>query len=106
MNKTIVHHEGATALTAAVQKVGFSSSIIKLGLDIHSKLYVVVAQYDHTLPKAARRFAPQEFVPWAESLLQAGDSVHVVYEACGFGFGLYRQLIAAGVHCDRPMSDA
>jgi len=99
MNKTIVHHEGATALTAAVQKVGFSSSIIKLGLDIHSKLYVVVAQYDHTLPKAARRFAPQEFVPWAESLLQAGDSVHVVYEACGFGFGLYRQLIAAGVHC-------
>ena len=25
--------------------------------------------------------------------------VHVVYEACGFGFTLYRQLIAAGAHC-------
>jgi transposase len=24
---------------------------------------------------------------------------HVVYEACGFGFGLYRQLLAAGAHC-------
>jgi transposase len=23
----------------------------------------------------------------------------VVYEACGFGFTLYRQLIAAGAHC-------
>jgi transposase len=25
--------------------------------------------------------------------------VHVVYEACGFGFSLYRQLIAVGAHC-------
>ena len=23
----------------------------------------------------------------------------MVYEACGFGFGLYRQLVAAGAHC-------
>ena len=28
-----------------------------------------------------------------------GTPVHVVYEACGFGFGLYRQLVAAGAHC-------
>src|SRR5438045_200029 len=27
-----------------------------------------------------------------------GHQVHVVYEACGFGFGLYRRLIAAGAH--------
>ncbi len=99
MNKTIVHHEGATALTAAVHTVGFSSSVIKLGLDIHSKLYVVVAQYDQLLPKAPRRFAPHQFVPWVESLLRAGHTVHVVYEACGFGFGLYRQLLSIGAHC-------
>jgi transposase len=99
MNKTIVHHEGATALTAAIRKVGFSSSVIKLGLDIHSKLYVVVAQYDGLLPKAPRRFAPHQFVPWVESLLRAGHAVHVVYEACGFGFGLYRQLLSVGAHC-------
>jgi len=99
MIKTIVHHEGAAAVTVAGHNVGFSSSVIKLGLDIHSRLYVVVAQYDHALPKAARRFAPQEFVPWVESLLRAGHTVHVVYEACGFGFGLYRQLLAASAHC-------
>jgi hypothetical protein len=99
MTKTIVHHEGATALTAAIHKVGFSSSVIKLGLDIHSKVHVAVAQYDHALPKSARRFAPQEIVPWVESLLRAGHTVHLVYEACGFGFGLYRQLLAAGAHC-------
>jgi transposase len=99
MQYTIVHHEGATALTAAIHTVGFSSSVIKLGLDIHSKLYVVVAQYDQVLPKAPRRFAPHQFVPWVESLLRAGHTVHVVYEACGFGFSLYRQLLAAGAHC-------
>jgi transposase len=25
--------------------------------------------------------------------------VHALYEACGFGFGLQRQLTALGVHC-------
>ena len=38
-------------------------------------------------------------MPWVEALLGRGHSVHVVYEACGFGFSLYRQLIAAGAHC-------
>lgn len=99
MIKTIVHHERATSLEVTVNKVGSFKSVIKLGLDIHSQVYVVVAQYDHLLPKPARRLDPQAFVPWVESLLRAGHSVHVVYEACGFGFGLYRQLLAVGAHC-------
>lgn len=33
-----------------------------------------------------------------ESLLRLGHRVHVVYEACGFGFTLYRQLVAVGAH--------
>jgi transposase len=40
-----------------------------------------------------------EFLPWVEQLLRAGHTVHVVYEACGFGFGLYRELKALGAHC-------
>jgi transposase len=99
MNKTIVHHERAASLEATAKTVEPFSSVIKLGLDIHAKLYVVVAQYDHALPKPARRLAPQEFAPWVEALLRHGHTVHVVYEACGFGFGLYRQLLAAGAHC-------
>src|SRR5437868_14410602 len=66
---------------------------------MHARLYVAVAQYDQLLPKPARRLAPSEFVPWVEQLLRAGHTVHVVYEACGFGFGLYRELKALGVHC-------
>src|SRR5689334_14091117 len=99
MNKTIVDHERATSPEVAVTTVKPGPALIKIGLDIHARIYVAVAQYDHLLPKAARRFAPPEFVPWVEGLLRAGHTVHVVYEACGFGFGLYRQLRAAGAHC-------
>ena len=99
MKNTIVHNEGAVSLEVAVDKVKLSRSIIKIGLDVHARLYVAVAQYDHLLPKPARRFAPMEFVPWVEQLLRVGHTVHVVYEACGFGFGLYRELKALGAHC-------
>ena len=51
------------------------------------------------MPKAARRLSRSEFVPWVEALLHQGHSVHVVYEACGFGFTLYRQLRAVGAYC-------
>jgi transposase len=66
---------------------------------VHARLYVPVTQYDHLLPKPVRRFAPMEFAPWVEQVLRAGHAVHVVYEACGFGFGLYRELKALGAHC-------
>jgi transposase len=38
-------------------------------------------------------------VPWVEARLREGFEVHVVYESCGFGFGLYRALLQAGAHC-------
>jgi len=99
MQNTIVHYEGAASLEAAATKVKPGGAQIKIGLDVHARQYVAVAQYDHLLPKAARRLSPGEFVPWVKVLLGQGHSVHVVYEACGFGFSLYRQLIAAGAHC-------
>jgi transposase len=99
MKNTIVHDEGAASLEDAVKRIKLSGSMIKIGLDVHARLYVAVAQYDHLLPKPARRLAPMEFLPWVEQLLRAGHTVHVVYEACGFGFGLYRELKALGAHC-------
>jgi transposase len=99
MKNTIVHDEGAASLEDAVHRIKLSGSMIKIGLDVHARLYVAVAQYDHLLPKPARRLAPREFLPWVAQLLRAGHTVHVVYEACGFGFGLYRELKALGAHC-------
>ena len=99
MQNTIVQNEGAASLEAARTKVKLSRSIIKIGLDMHARLYVAVAQYDQLLPKPARRLAPLEFVPWVRQLLRAGHTVHVVYEACGFGFNLHRELKALGAQC-------
>jgi transposase len=99
MFKTIVHHEGAAALAAAGTSNINQPAVIKLGLDIHAKVFVVVAQHDHAALRPPRRFAPPEFVPWVEGLLAQGHSVHVVYEACGFGFGLCRALKKAGATC-------
>jgi len=99
MKTATVHRNGVAASAAAGPQSSKPGSTIKLGVDIHSRLYVVAAQHDHALPKPPRRLAPEEFLPWVESLLALGHAVHVVYEACGFGFGLYRQLCAAGAHC-------
>ena len=58
MNKTIVHHERETSLEVADQKGIATVSTIKLGVDVHSRTLVVVAQYDHAVPKAPQRFEP------------------------------------------------
>src|SRR5438552_12541138 len=94
MNKTIVHHERAAALTVASNHAKNPPATVKLGVDIHSRFFVVAAQYDHAAIKPPRRFEPAEFLPWVESLRCQGHTVHVVYEACGFGFGLYRNILA------------
>jgi transposase len=99
MQNTIVQDEGAASLEVARTKVELCGSIIKIGLDVHARVYAAVAQFDHLLPKPARRLAPKQFVPWVEQLLGAGHTVHVVYEACGFGFTLYRELKVLGAHC-------
>ena len=99
MKKNMDHRIGATPTGAAETDRSFSGTTIKLGLDIHQACYVVAMQEDHATPKPARRFRPEEFVPWVETLLAKGHRVFIVYEACGFGFGLCRRLTALGAVC-------
>jgi transposase len=73
--------------------------VIKLGIDVHQQFYVVVLQEGGTNPKPPQRFSKEGFVHWAARLKQHGGEVHAVYEACGFGFGLQRQLSALGISC-------
>src|SRR5438046_3781940 len=72
---------------------------IKLGIDVHQDFYVVVEQVGGTNPKPAQRFHKQAFRHWAAKLKQSGAYMHAVYEACGFGFSLQRQLAALGIDC-------
>jgi transposase len=72
---------------------------IKLGIDAHQDFYVVVEQVGGTNPKPPQRFRKQALLHWAAKLKQSGAEVHAVYEACGFGFSLQRQLAALGIKC-------
>ena len=100
MEYTLIHHiEGIPSPEAVSTETMSPRHTIKLGLDIHQERHVIVAQYDHATPKPPRRFAPHEVVPWVESLLKAGHQVFLVYEACGFGFTLYRELTRVGATC-------
>jgi len=72
---------------------------IKLGIDVHQDFYVVVCQVGGTNPKPPQRFHKEAFLHWAAKLTQSGGEVHAVYEACGFGFTLQRQLSALGIVC-------
>lgn len=75
------------------------SSSIKLGIDVHQEFYVVVAQEGGSQPKPAQRFGKAAFLSWAGKLQRPHQEVHAVYEACGFGFGLQRELSALGIAC-------
>src|SRR5437667_1254125 len=78
-----------------------STGAIKLGIDVHQDFYVVVEKVGGTNPKPPQRFHKQAFLHWAAKLKEksAGAEVYAVYEACGFGFTLQRQLSALGIVC-------
>src|SRR5256712_5424975 len=70
-----------------------------LGIDVHQDFCVVVLQEDGANPEPPQRFQKEAFLRWAAKLARSGAEVHAVYEACGFGFGLQRQLATLGIHC-------
>src|SRR5437667_12531783 len=72
---------------------------IKLGIDVHQDFYVVVEQVGGSNPKPPQRFQKAAFLHWAAKLRRGEAEVHAVYEACGFGFTLQRQLSALSIQC-------
>jgi transposase len=77
-----------------------STGAIKLGIDVHQEFYVVVMQEGGNNLKPAQRFKKEAFLCWAAKLkYKSGAQIHALYEACGFGFGLQRQLAALGINC-------
>ncbi|BET66297.1 hypothetical protein ASA1KI_33430 [Opitutales bacterium ASA1] len=71
--------------------------MIKLGVDVHWRQYVVVRQIDGSAPQPPQRFAPEQFLSWAKKQTRLSDQVHCCYEAGPFGFVLHRRLTALGV---------
>jgi transposase len=98
MNSVITNTELSSHEGTRCQFNG-SKACIKLGIDVHQEFYVVVMQEGGLSPKPPQRFKKEGFLCWAAKLKRTGAQIYAVYEACGFGFGLQRQLSALGIQC-------
>jgi transposase len=70
---------------------------IKLGVDVHLDVYVVVRIIDGTTPQPPQRFKPGDFLPWCVKQLTLAEKVFTCYEAGPFGYSLHRQLTKIGL---------
>jgi transposase len=70
---------------------------IKLGVDVHLDLYVVVRVIDGGTPQPPQRFQPMEFMLWCAKQLTLAEKVFTCYEAGPFGYSLHRRLERMGV---------
>ena len=76
-----------------------TAEVIKLGIDIHQKKYVVVSQTDNETLRSPRTFTPETFLVWAGQLKGRATRVVACYEAGCFGYVLYRKLVELGLEC-------
>src|SRR5271168_4833438 len=74
---------------------------IKLGVDVHLGLYVVVRVIDGSTPQPPQRFKPMDFLLWCARQLTLAEKVFTCYEAGPFGYTLHRRLEKIGVTKDR-----
>src|ERR1019366_9091961 len=70
---------------------------IKLGVDVHLGLYVVVRVIDGGTPQPPQRFRPVDFLTWCARQLTLAEKVFTCYEAGPFGYTLHRRLEKMGV---------
>ena len=94
-----VYHTELSSLEETRGQFNGGKADIKLGIDVHQDFYVVVMQEGGSNPKPPQRFQKQAFLLWAAKLKSRSAEVHAVYEACGFGFSLQRQLSQLSIHC-------
>lgn len=77
---------------------GARARVIKLGLDVHASLIVVVRQVDEQASQPPQRFSEEGFIAFVRRQLAQAEGVHSCYEAGPFGFVLHRRLVAMGAH--------
>jgi transposase len=93
----VIRNTELSSLEETRSEFNRSKAIIKLGIDVPQDFYTVVMQVSGSNPQPPQRFEKEAFLHWAARLKSQGAEVHAVYEACGFGFGLQRQLSALGI---------
>ncbi|MEM7792815.1 MAG: hypothetical protein AAF546_15525, partial [Verrucomicrobiota bacterium] len=73
------------------------AEVLKLGLDIHKRQYVVVCQYDNQSAKPPQKFSPECFLVWIAKQREGAKRIVTCYEAGCFGYVLHRNLESMGI---------
>lgn len=90
MNKT-------TNVTKLLNRlVETKAETIKLGMDVHARDVVVCVQLDGALPQRPQKMTAADVLVLVRGLRTAGRQVSSCYEAGPCGYGLHRDLLAAG----------
>lgn len=71
--------------------------LLKIGIDIHAKEYVLVCQEDNGPLKAPQRFIPDRFKVWILKQKERAARIVCCYEAGCFGYVLHRWLKEQGI---------
>jgi transposase len=91
------------------QLLGSKSEVVKLGLDVHARDVVVSIQVDDSRPQRGRRMSREQLLGVVRGLVGAGRRVYSLQEAGPCGYGLHRDLAAAGatsyVMTPQPLGD-
>lgn len=69
---------------------------MKLGLDLHARDVVVCVQLDGARPQRPQKMTTPELLVLVRGLIAAGRKVYTCYEAGPCGYGLHREVLAAG----------
>jgi transposase len=65
-------------------------------MDVHARDVVVCVQLDGARPSRPQKLSASEVLTLVRGLVAAGRSVHCCYETGPCGYGLHRELLAAG----------
>ncbi|HET7625514.1 MAG TPA: hypothetical protein VFM25_09630, partial [Verrucomicrobiae bacterium] len=96
MNKTQNLHGHRQNLNDSDKSFNPQFHVFKLGLDVDLKNIVTAIQCDQGAIASAQKFSRAQLLKWVKEKVAAGHRVHTVYEACGFGYTLHEELVAAG----------
>lgn len=95
-----IHNETPHSKSNLTSTTPADKSVVRhtytLGLDVDLRWVVVATQCDHGSLPPARKLTRAQLVTWVQAQVDAGHTVHTVYECCGFGYTLHEQLSAAG----------
>lgn len=79
------------------QQTEAKAEVLKLGIDIHKREYVLVHQVDNEPPKSPQKFSPEAFLTWIAGQRKRAKRIVTCYEAGCFGYVLHRQLESMGI---------